>query len=41
MDANTEILQKILEKLDAIDSSIVSIQNDVSDMRDAQGEKSK
>lgn len=29
MDANTELLQKILDKLNAIDSSIVEIQGDV------------
>lgn len=41
MDKNTELLQKMLNKLDAIDSSVVAIQNDVSDMRDMQKKDSE
>ncbi|WP_155853851.1 hypothetical protein [Arthrobacter sp. H5] len=36
MDKNTELLQKILDKLDAIDSSVVSIQNDVEAIADRE-----
>lgn len=32
MDANTELLQKILDKLDAMDSALVGIQQDVETM---------
>lgn len=32
MDPNTEILQKILDKLDAMDSALVGIQQDVETM---------
>lgn len=34
MDKSTELLQKILDKLDAIDSSIVSIQGEVETIAD-------
>lgn len=34
MDKSTELLQKILDKLDAIDSSMVSIQSEVESIAD-------
>lgn len=40
MDKSTELLQKILDKLDAIDSSIVSIQGEVESIADAAKKKS-
>ena len=41
MDKNTEILQKILDKLDAIDSSVVGMQNDLGTIMDIQVKKSQ
>jgi hypothetical protein len=34
MDKSTELLQKILDKLDAIDSSVVSMQLDIETIAD-------
>jgi hypothetical protein len=34
MDKSTELLQKILDKLDAIDSAVVGIQGDVERIAD-------
>lgn len=34
MDKSTELLQKILDKLDAIDASVVGIQGDVETIAD-------